>query len=108
MTVVSTERLADTFGEKAKVWPFQTGWKALTEADVDGLEALFVEVYPSLVPSKAEGTELPDRAQVRALCEHFARLDDAGKLGAVFGPTSADEAVIAEVEREEGWILGAV
>lgn len=99
--------LVETFGDKAKVWPFQTGWKSLVEADVEGLEAVFVEIYPGLVAAKPEAGEQPDRAQARALCEHFARLDEGGKLGAVFGPKDADEAVRAEVEREEGWILGA-
>ena len=99
--------LADEFGDKAKVWPFQTGWKALKEADLEGLEAVIAEVYPALVEVKPEPGEVPDRAQVRALCEHFLRLDEAGKLGAEFGPKGeVAEADVAAVEREEGWILG--
>ena len=46
--------------------------------------------------------------QVRTLAEHFARLDEANKLGELFGPpkgTAAD--VVLDAEREEGWILGA-
>jgi len=101
-------QLAEKLGAKAKVWPFQTGWKALTADDVEGLEAVIVEIYPALGAMKAEPGEVPDRAQVRALCEHFARLDEAGKLGeALAPPKSATPQVIADVEREEGWILGA-
>jgi hypothetical protein len=101
-------QLAEKLGDKGKVWPFQTGWKALTPADVEGLDAVIAEVYPALAPTKAEAGEVPDRAQVRALCEHFARLDEAGKLGELFAaPKGADEKLVAEVEREEGWILGA-
>jgi hypothetical protein len=99
--------LAMELGDKAKVWPFQTGWKALTEADLDGLEVVFAEVYPASVEVKPEPGEVPDRAHVRALCEHFTRLDEAGKLGAAFAPAkppSDEEREI--VEREEGWILG--
>ena len=99
--------LADPLGDKARVWPFQTGWKTLTPADVEGVEAVFAEVYPALVETKPEPGEVPDRAQVRALCEHFLKLDEAGDLGAAFGPsTAAGEEERAVVEGEEGWILG--
>lgn len=99
--------LADQLGDKAKAWPFQTGWKTLTPADVEGLEVVFAEVYPALVEMKAEPGEVPDRAQVRALAEHFLKLDEAGDLGAAFGPgAGAEPDVVAVVESEEGWILG--
>lgn len=99
--------LADDFGDKAKVWPFQTGWKALARADLEGVEAVFAEIYPALHGVKAEPGEVLDRAQVRAVAEHFAKLDEQGKLGAAFGPQSAaKEAIVAAVEAEEGWILG--
>ncbi|MBI1407837.1 MAG: cobalamin biosynthesis protein CbiG [Caulobacter sp.] len=100
--------LAAELGDRAKVWPFQTGWKTLKAEDVEGLEAVFAEVYPALGDVRPEAGEIVDRAQVRALCEHFLRLDEAGKLGEAFGPAkdvSAEE--IAIVEAEEGWILGA-
>jgi hypothetical protein len=100
--------LAAELGDKGKVWPFQTGWKALKVADLEGLEAVFAEVYPALGDVRPETGEIVDRAQVRALCEHFLRLDEAGKLGEAFGPAKGvDEAEIAIVETEEGWILGA-
>lgn len=99
--------LADAFGDRAKVWPFQTGWRALTEADLEGLDVVFAEVYPALVDAAPEGKEVADRAQVRALCDHFAKLDEQNKLGALFGPQAAASPEAADaVEREEGWILG--
>lgn len=104
--IPAVKRLADELGDKAVVWPFQTGWKALAPADLEGREAVFAEIYPALVPSKPEPGEIPDRAQVRAVAEHFAKLDEAGKLGAVFAPPKGVEDVEA-VEAEEGWILGA-
>ena len=98
--------LLDSFGGKAKVWPFQTGWAAPT--DLDDLSFLFAEVNPAVVEVKAEAAEVPDRARVRVLAEHFARLDDAGKLGPVFAaPKGTAPADIEAVEKEEGWILGA-
>lgn len=99
--------LLDALGEEAKVWPFQTGWKALTEADLASLKALIVEVNPAFADLKAESGEIVDRAEVRSLAEHFARLDDAGKLGAVFAQGKGGEADRKAVETDEGWILGA-
>jgi len=99
--------LAEGMGDKARVWPFQTGWKPLKEADLEGVEAVFAEVYPPLAEPRPEPGEVPDRAHVRALCEHFLKLDEAGDLGALFGPAApASEADVAAVEGEEGWILG--
>jgi hypothetical protein len=101
------KQLADEMGDKAKIWPFQTGWRTQTEADLGGVEAVFAEVYPALSDAKPDPGEVLDRAQVRALCEGFSRLDEAGKLGAAFGPqTAATTDVLDDVEREEGWILG--
>ncbi len=107
MGVPAVKRLADELDGKARVWPFETGWRALTPADLDGVEAVLAEVYPALVPTKAEPGEVADRAQVRAVCEHWADLDAAGKLGPAFAaPKDAPPELVEAVEREEGWILG--
>jgi hypothetical protein len=101
-------RLKLARGEALKVWPFETGFKALTEADLEGVEVVAAEVYPSMLKAQGAPGEVKDLTQVRATAEHFARLDEANRLGAVFGPpkpTPAD--VVLDAEREEGWILGA-
>ena len=101
-------RLKLARGEGFKVWPFETGYRALAEADLAGAEVVAAEVYPSLVKAAPGPGEVKDLAQVRATAEHFARLDEASKLGQAFGPAGPlDEAVKAQIEREEGWILGA-
>lgn len=101
-------RLKLARGEAVKAWPFETGFKALGEADLAGVEVVLAEVYPSLLKPQPGPGEVKDLAQVRATAEHFARLDEAGKLGPVFGPPkSATAEVVLEAEREEGWILGA-
>jgi len=106
MGIPAARRLVDELGERATVWPFATGWRA-PEAS-EGPEAVVVEVYPALVPARPESGETPDRAQVRALCEYFAKLDDQNKLAPLFerSNTASDDDAAA-VEREEGWILGA-
>ena len=95
-------------GEGMRAWPFETGFKTLTEADLDGVEAVLAEVYPSLIKPVGQAGEVKDMVQVRSLAEHFARLDEANKLGALFGPgRTAAADVVLDAEREEGWILGA-
>ncbi|MBV9995405.1 MAG: cobalamin biosynthesis protein CbiG [Caulobacteraceae bacterium] len=93
--------------ETLKVWPFETGWKALTEADLAGVDVLAAEVDPSLVKAAPLPGELKNTAQVRATAENFARLDEAGRLGALFGHArDAAADMVVDAEREEGWILG--
>jgi len=97
------KRLRDT--RAAKVWPFETGWRPLTSADVADTEAVFAEIYPSLFGAKPAAGEVKDQAQVRTACERFNALDEKGQLAALFGPTKDDQRREI-VEREEGWILG--
>jgi len=108
MGIPLVRRLKDARGEAARVWPFETGFRPLTEAELAGVEVVLAEVYPSMHKVQALPGEVKDQAQVRTTAEHFARLDEANKLGAVFGPAKgmAAEAVL-DAEREEGWILGA-
>jgi hypothetical protein len=101
-------RLKQARGDRLKVWPFETGWKALGEADLAGVEVLAAEVYPSLVKAPPLPGEVRDLTQVRGLAEHLAKLDEAGKLSGLFAPdkkTPPD--VIVDALHEEGWILGA-
>lgn len=101
-------RLKLARGEGFRVWPFETGFKALTETDLAGVDVVAAEVYPSLFKAQGAPGEVKDLTQVRTTAEHFARLDEANKLGALFAPPkdAAADAVL-DAEREEGWILGA-
>jgi len=102
-------RLKLARGEAMRVWPFETGFKALGEADLAGVEVVAAEVYPSLIKVAPAQGEIKDQLQVRATAEHFARLDEAGKLGAAFGPSKdAPADLVLDAQTEEGWILGAV
>jgi hypothetical protein len=101
-------RLKLARGDGFRIWPFETGWKALAEADLDGVDALAAEVNASAIKATVLPGETKDVAQVRATAEHFARLDEGGKLGAAFAPPKEMPADLAlDVEREEGWSLGA-
>ena len=106
--IPAARRLRDARGDVAKVWPFETGFKALTEADLEGVQVVIAEVNPAQVKATPAVGEIKDAAQVRALAEHFAKLDEAGKLAALFGPgKDAPEDVVLDAETQEGWILGA-
>ncbi|QBX37302.1 cobalamin biosynthesis protein CbiG [Brevundimonas sp. S30B] len=106
--VPMVRRLLETLGPSGAVWPFGTGWRALDAADVEPLSTLVVEVWPSMFDTKPQPGEFKDQAQVRTTAEAFARMDETGALAQAFAPPKgADEALIARVEGEEGWILGA-
>jgi hypothetical protein len=106
--VPMVRRLLEKLGPSGAVWPFGTGWRALDAADVEPLSALVVEVWPAMFDARPNEGEFRDQAQVRVTAEHFAKLDETGALSAAFAPPKgADEALIAKVEQEEGWILGA-
>nr|WP_221212426.1 cobalamin biosynthesis protein CbiG [Brevundimonas lenta] len=101
-------RLLESLGPSGAVWPFGTGWRALDAADVEPLSALVVEVWPSMFEGAPNPGEFKDQAQVRQTAEALAKMDEAGELAKAFAPPKgADEALIAQVEQEEGWILGA-
>jgi precorrin-8X/cobalt-precorrin-8 methylmutase len=85
------------------VWPFETGLTHDPHPQI-----VFAEVYPSLVEPEPEPGTVKDARQVRTIAMHFAELDAAGDLGALFEgdpALSATERTI--VENEEAWILGA-
>ena len=101
-------RLELAHGEAMKTWPFETGFKALTEANLAGVDIVAAEISAGAIKAQPLAGEVKDAAQVRANAEHFTRLDETGKLGILFAPakgTAAD--TIAEAQNEEGWILGA-
>ena len=105
--VPAVARLLDRLGPSGAVWPFGTGWKALTAEDVAPLSALVVEVWPPLFPAKAETGEFKTQAQVRVAAETFARMDEKGELAGAFAPPAdAKPDLVRRVETEEGWILG--
>jgi hypothetical protein len=101
------QRLKDKFGDALKLWPFETGWKALSAADLEGVDAVACEIYPSMFAAKATGASPKDAEQVRATAQHFAALDEKSRLAASFAPAKGHEALAEIVTREEGWILGA-
>jgi precorrin-8X/cobalt-precorrin-8 methylmutase len=71
------------------VWPFEPTRQA---------QVVHVEIWPGLVEPTAH--PIRDAGQVEALVKDWARLDEVGKLGALFEVPSSSTT-------EEGWIFGA-
>jgi hypothetical protein len=91
----------------AKLFPFDTGLRPLDKNDLDGVNVIITEIYPSMLKTKPIDGEAKDLTQVRAIGEYFAALDDADKLGNLFGGLAKiDETQKIAIESEEGWVLG--
>ncbi len=91
------------------VWPFETGLHHINQDKLKNKLIVHAEIYPSIIDINADNNEAKDKAQVRELASHFAKLDKDNKLGELFaGPMNLtfDERKI--IEDEEGWILGVV
>ena len=88
----------------AHIWPFETGLRYDSRPRL-----LIAEIYPSQVAVGGSPHRPKDAAQVVAIAGRFAALDAAGMLGALFSGGGASAAgVRRRIEREEGWILGAL
>ena len=89
--------------QRARVWPFETGF---TNDPCAGRRdaIVFAEVWPSTVPLNVGGHEVKDARQVLALSAELARLDAAGLLADRFAPT-LDPLIAAAALDEEGWVL---
>jgi hypothetical protein len=97
------ERLKCRFGDALRVWPFETGLVAPDES----VRIVMTEIYPSLFPLEMAPDEVKDEAQTRITAGHFAALDRAGALAALFaGDPKLDDAERVAVVAEEGWVLG--
>jgi len=100
----------------SRVWPFETGFSH----DPSGNQGqcpfvLHAEVWPGVVSERVRAIQaeypdmIRDQAQVRALCEWAAELDEQDQFGQLFAcPGGLDRQQVRSCVQEEGWILGAV
>jgi hypothetical protein len=99
-------RLKQKYGEALQVWPFEIGWKSLGTPDLDGVRIVAAEVFTGAADAKPAPGETRDQAELRTAAEQLARLDETGKLAALFDRPKGLKDADAEVARtEEGWIL---
>ncbi|ESQ80706.1 hypothetical protein AEAC466_21615 [Asticcacaulis sp. AC466] len=105
--ITAVKSLAESLGEQAQVWPFQTGFNMLTDESVAGLSTVIAEIYSPLYEGEPEAGEVKDATGVRLTATALAEADDKGQLGALFaGPKGLSEADTAIAATEEGWMLG--
>ena len=105
--IPAVKALTSSLGEGAKIWPFQTGFGALTEDALAGVSTLIAEVYPAIYDGAVEAGEVKDATGVRLAAQALAEADDKGQLAALFAaPKVLSEADLAIAYEEEGWILG--
>lgn len=97
----------------SRVWPFETLFTQ-TPSVTQGPFVLHAEIWPGVVDERVRelvniAPELiRDRAQVRAMCEWAAELDDQDALGQFFTqPNGLNPQQVQACIEQEGWILGA-
>ena len=93
----------------SRLWPFETGLRALPNREERDYLIVHAEIYPSLLPNLPTEGAVKDAVQVRTTAAHFAALDDAGELSSLFaGPTWLTTDERERVESQEGWTLGVL
>ncbi len=92
----------------SRVWPFQTGFGTTPQ------QGIHAEIWPGVVAQRVRAIQqgsdhiIPDRAQVRAMCQWAHDLDQENHLGELFDvPAGLNHQEIEKCRQEEGWILGA-
>jgi hypothetical protein len=101
--VVHRLRHSPALIERARVWPFETGF-TIDPCEGRSNAIVFAEVWPSTVPLDAGSHEVKDARQVLTLSAELAKLDALGLLADRFAPT-LDPLVAATALAEEGWVL---
>jgi len=97
--VVHRLRWHEELVDVSRVWPFEV---VLPDLAVGTPAVVHVEIWPSIVPFSHEPGSCPDERQVRAVTEHWRRLDGDNRLAELFAQAPDDRSVL----REEGWVLG--
>lgn len=98
------ERLRRRFDQRVHVWPLSTSLRPPQVVDGD---VVIAEVWPTMLPIELDGDVVRDAEQVRAAAEWLVDVDRSCRLPGLFAPSVGPDAKSA-VEREEGWILGAM
>ena len=73
-----------------------------------GVDVVVAEAAPAMAPATQPAAgEVKEATIVRAMVEHLARQDEAGKLATMFAPEKGvSPAIVETVQTEEGWTLG--
>lgn len=87
---------------ETRVWPFETGLRAVDDARI-----VLAEIYPSWWKIRPDPGEVKDAAQVRTVAALLADAARAGGLAALFaGAPELTPAQRRVIQGEEAWTLG--
>ena len=84
------------------VWPFTTG---LRSPDVEPGGVVIAEIWPTAFDPEVPIGMIRDAAQVSAVVRQHSEADASDDLDRWFAPDVAPD-LLAQIEREEGWVLG--
>ena len=90
------------------VWPFETGFTTQSLPQARPL-IVYAEIWPGIVQNQLDpAITIRDQAQVKAVVDWVANLDQQHQLSPLFEtPSNLSEEAIKAAIKEEGWILGA-
>jgi precorrin-8X/cobalt-precorrin-8 methylmutase len=92
------------WADRARIWPYETGFSLPEEARI-----VFAEVWPSWWPITARPGEPKDKAQVRTVAGIFAECGRSGELARwLAGPPGLGAKQVRAVITEEAWTLGVM
>ncbi len=104
--IPAVERLRDKI-PALKIWPFEIPLGKLDAAALEDVRVVVAEISPLSHTTPKGASETRNETEVRSLSEWLAERDASGKLAGLFAAdASLTLAQKANVEQEEGWILG--
>ena len=102
--VVRALRDDPRWADRARIWPFETGFSLPDETRI-----VFAEVWPSWWPIPSEPRDPKDKAQVRTVAGIFAERGRTGELARwLAGPPGLGAEQVRTILAEEAWTLGVM
>jgi precorrin-8X/cobalt-precorrin-8 methylmutase len=97
------------WADRARVWPFETGFSLPDEARPNEVRLVFAEIWPSWWPVRPELGPPNDKAQVRTVAALIAAQDRSGELARwLAGPPGLSAEQVRTITIEEAWTLGVM
>lgn len=107
--VVRTLRDDPRWADRARIWPFETGFSLPDEARLDEAQIVFAEVWPSWWKILPQPGEPKDKAQVQTVARIVAEHGRTGELAHWLArPSDLSDEQARTVVSEEAWTLGVM
>lgn len=107
--IVRALRDDPAWADRARIWPYETGFARPDGARRREAQIVFAEVWPSWWKAPPELGPPHDRAQVRTVAALFAEQNrDGGLARWLAGPSDLSAEQVRTVVTEEAWTLGVM